>query len=326
MRGDGRLSPRVVELPAQCAVLDSLPDLPVRILVISADGVEAEGRRGLADRLERTAESLGVATGLVVEERPLSDWSTACGAADERFDVVFLRPGEVPADGADDRLPAAHTVGGLLGLLGDLRSRFWLLDTREDPAPEPHSLQRSEALCRSVVSRGGPPAVLLPSEWQSDRRLHFHQSLLEWSLHDAPLDLAVSRATGSTGPVPILFLPTGRRHGLDLGRLLEDYRRRIDGTQAALQMLSVELEALPTSAVGREALCTRLGEQGASWADSLETVKQSCEEINRDRDPAGWSRLGASLDHLSELERAVRAARAEIEALAAAAAPAGSAD
>jgi len=322
MRGDGRLSPRVVEFPAQCSVLDSLPNLPVRILVISAEGVEAEGRRGLADRLERTAESLGVATGLVVEERPLFDWSTGAGDLKDRFDVVFLRPGEVPADAADERLPAAHTVGGLLALLGDLRSRFWLLDTDEDPAPEAHSLHRAEALCRSVVSRGGPPAVLLPPQWQSDRRLHFHQSLLEWSLHDAPLDLAVSRATGSTGPVPVLFLPTGRRHGLDLGRLLEDYRRRIDGTHAALRMLNVELAALPTSAAGREALCTRLEEQGARWAESLEAVKNSCEEINRDRDPAGWSRLRASLDRLAALELEVTTARAEIEALRAATAAA----
>jgi len=317
MSSDGRMSPRVVEFPAECPILDSLPDLPVRVLLISATGVEPEGRRGLADRLERTAESLGVAEGLVVEERPLLNWSTDCGAAGERFDVVFLRPGEVPADDDDARVPAVHTVGGLLGMFGELRSRFWLLDATVPDPHDPDLVYRSEALCRDVVSRGGPPAVLIPPEWGNDRRLLFHQSLLEWSLHDAPLDVAVSRATGHTGPVPVLFLPSGRRHGLDLGRLLEDYRSRIDGAGVALRMLSVELAALEAATFVNEDACAELSRDATIWAQSLEVVKGSCDEINRDRDPAGWSRLRASLDQLKELEDNVGAAREAIELLGA---------
>ncbi len=315
MQGNEQVPPRVVEFPARCVVLDSLPDLPVRVLVVSGLGVESEGRRRLADRLERTAESLGVATGLVVVERSLDDWSTDGGMAEQRYDVVFLRPGKVPADQQDVRAPSPHVVGGLSGLLGDSRSRFWLLDSYADDPGDAESQQRSEALCRSVVAQGGPPAVLVPPQWESDRRIRFHETLLEWSLHDAPLELAVSRATGTNGPPPILFLPSGRRHGLDLGRLLEDYRRRIDKTGAALQMLSVELASLDEGSGDEQLSSTRLREDALAWSRSLELVKHACGEINRDRDPAGWSRLRSSLDQLQELERAVAAAREEIELL-----------
>lgn len=157
--------------------------------------------------------------------------------------------------------------------------------------------------------------MLVPQEWESDRRLHFHQALLEWSLHDAPLDLAVRRAAGSDGPVPVLFLPSGRRHGLDLGRLLEDYRRRIDGTYAALRMLSVELASLSAESGMREDRRDSLQESADVWMTHMRTVKESCAEINRDRDPAGWSRLRASLDELALVEGGVASARHEIECL-----------
>ena len=312
MQNDVRMSPRVVEFPAECAVLESLPTLPVRVLVVSAAGVEEQGRRGLAGRLERTAESLGVADGLIVAERALFDWDTTVGAR-ERFDAIFLRPGEVPADEEDARLPATHAVGGLRGLLVDSRARFWLLDPGGAVEADPHLQQRCEALCRNVVSTGGPPAVLVPPEWDSDRRVLFHQSLLEWSLHDAPLDLAVTRATGTSGPVPVLFLPSGRRHGLDLGRLLEDYRRRIDSTHAALRMLSVELASLSVDDAPQSQVRAKLEPSTAAWMTHMQQVKESCDEINRDRDPAGWSRLRASLDELQEVESAVAAAREEVE-------------
>jgi len=323
MQSNERTPPRVVEFPARCVVLDSLPNLPVRVLVISGDGVESEGRRRLAERLERTAASLGVASGLVVAERSVSDWSTGGVLAQERFDVIFVRPGSVPADGEDVRVPSQHVVGGLFSLLGDSRSRFWLLDSYADDPEDGDSQLRSEALCRIVVSQGGPPAVLVPLEWESDRRIQFHESLLEWSLHDAPLDLAVTRATGDSGPPPVLFLPSGRRHGLDLGRLLEDYRRRIDETGAALQMLSVELAALGPGHGDEKGAHSRLEQSALAWAQSLELVKHACDEINRDRDPAGWSRLRSSLDQLEELEATVAAAREETELLRADSLPLG---
>jgi hypothetical protein len=308
------MSPRVVEFPAECEVLDALPVLPVRVLVVTADGVEEQGRRSLADRLERTAESLGVAEGLVVAQRPRFDWQTTASSRNERFDVIFFRPGVIPADAKDDRLPAAHMLDGLQGLLVDSRTRFWLLDPGCAEEHDSRLQQRCEALCRNVVSGGGPPAVLIPPQWDSDRKLRFHQSLLEWSLHDAPLDLAVGRATGSAGPVPVLFLPSGRRHGLDLGRLLEDYRRRIDGTYAALRMLSAELASLSEGGTEGE-LRVRLQQDSQSWLADLDMVKQSCDEINRDRDPAGWSRLRASLKALRQVEQAVATAREEIVSL-----------
>jgi len=315
MQRDARIGPRVVEFPAKCAVLDSLPVLPVRVLVVSEEGVEEEGRRGLAGRLERTAESLGVAEGLVVAEQELVDWSTPSGADNERFDVIFFRPADVPTDGEDGRMPATHTVGDFQGLLSGSRARFWLLDPGGAPDPDAHLHQRCEALCRNVVSHGGPPAVLVPLEWESDRRLRFHQELLEWSLHDAPLDLAVRRAAGDDGPVPVLFLPSGRRHGLDLGRLLEDYRRRIDGTYAALRMLSVELASLSAADGVRAEKCEHLQEDANVWLTHMRTVKESCDEINRDRDPAGWTRLRASLAELERIEGAVAMARGEVEGL-----------
>ncbi len=315
MQRDVGIGPRVVEFPAECAVLDSLPTLPVRVLVVSEEGVEEAGRRGLAGRLERTAESLGVAEGLVVAERELFDWGTPSGADSERFDVIFFRPADVPAEDGDGRLPATHTVGGLQGLLSDSCARFWLLDPGAAMDSDSHLQQRCETLCRNVVEHGGPPAVLVPKEWESDRRLRFHQALLEWSLHDAPLDLAVRRAAGDDGPVPVLFLPSGRRHGLDLGRLLEDYRRRIDGTYAALRMLSVELASMSSESGMRADRRDCLQENADSWLTHMRAVKESCDEINRDRDPAGWSRLRASLSELEFVEGAVALARDEVEGL-----------
>lgn len=315
MQSTVRRSPRVVEFPAECAVLDALPVLPVRVLVVTADGVEEQGRRSLADRLERTAESLGVAEGLVVAQRPRFDWQTTSSAANERFDVIFFRPGVIPADDKDERLPAAYMFDGLQGLLVGSRARFWLLDPGCAEDRDSRLQQRCEALCRDVVSGGGPPAVLIPPQWDSDRKLLFHQSLLEWSLHDAPLDLAVGRATAPEGPVPVLFLPSGRRHGLDLGRLLEDYRRRIDATYAALRMLSAELASLSAEGGSEGEVRVRLERDAQSWLERLDLVKQSCDEINRDRDPAGWSRLRASLIALRQVEDAVAAAREEILAL-----------
>ncbi|MBJ92855.1 MAG: hypothetical protein CMP23_00110 [Rickettsiales bacterium] len=314
MDSDVDSSPRVIEFPSACAVLDAIPCLPVRVLVVTDSGAGEQGRRGLAGRLLRMGESLGVDEGLAVKERPLADWSAA-GGASERFDVIYLRCCDIPAESAEEMRPAAHVSAGLQALLRDSSARFWLLDHRVDGAQGSRQRVVSEGLCRDVVSRGGPPAILLPLQWGAERRLDFHQALLEWSLHDAPLELAVARATGGSGPVPVLFLPSGRRHGLDLGRLFEDYRCRIDATHAALRMLSVELASLTAGTPGAAVLRDRLAIQQELWVERMRLVKASCVEINRDRDPAGWSRLRSSLDLLNQVEADVAEARAEIEAL-----------
>jgi hypothetical protein len=47
-------------------------------------------------------------------------------------------------------------------------------------------------------------------------------------------------------------------------------------------------------------------------------IRDSCEEIDRDRDPAGWSRLAANIDALRRLEDAVQGDRDRLAAIVAA--------
>jgi len=224
--------------------------------------------------------------------------------------VVFLRPSGLPADPCDPDRPADQVLQQLSRLLRDLAVRFWLMDPPTDSssatapaaADEPEDARRV-ALCRALVGRGGPPAVLPPSAWSSEELARFHEDFLERVLHDAPLSSAVGRATSADGPPASLFVPAGRRHGLDLGRLLEDHRRRIDAAGGALAVLHRELEAVPEAAgLSGEALRTALDQDARERDGRLGRVKAACDEINRDRDPAGWSRLSANIQQLSELE------------------------
>ena len=309
--------PLVVESAAACPGLARLPRLPVRILVLSAPTVDAPESKGLAPRLEALCEALGVAAGVVVVDQTMAGWELMPGSTERRrFDIVLLRPDQIPpaADAADE--PADSVVDTLARVLADLETRFWVLDP--PPRSDPDDDVRRMKLCRRLVDRGTAPVVLIPPGWEPDALLQFHEDLLERVLHDAALVKAVARATGDLRPLPAVFRPAGGRHGLELGRLLENHRQRIDDESSAVRMFQREVEAArPVEAAPEPEQQTwqALNDGVARRLHALEAVRVALEEINRDRDPPGWSRLAATIDELRAIEEEGRRDREQLEAI-----------
>jgi hypothetical protein len=310
--------PLVVELPAACPGLARLPRLPVRVLVLGSPGLDEPGRRGLADRLRRLAEDVGAADGVVVQEQTMAGRTLVPGSTERlRFDLVILRPAAVPASKAADDAPAPDVVDSMSRVLSDLQTRFWVLD----PSPnhdDPDDDVRRMKLCRRLVERGAPPVVVVPPGWTQEELAGWHVDFLEHALADAPLAAAVARATGSLRPVPAIFQPTGGRFGLDLGRLLEDHRQRIGEASSELRIFEKELEAAepgPAASAAQKATWDALTAAAGQRHGVLELVRGAVDEINRDRDPAGWSRLGANVAQLRALDDGERAARDQLQAL-----------
>jgi hypothetical protein len=309
--------PRIVESPAACPGLARLPRVPVRVLVLSAPEVEDPDKRGLVDRLQRRAGELGVTDGVSIVNEALPGWDLAPGGTErKRFDVVLLRPGAIPARAERSEEPDGGVVDVLSRVLGDLETRFWALDPAPVGAPEHEPLRRAN-LCRELVERGAPPVVLVPEGWEQDDVYRFHEDLLERVLHDSPLVNAVGRATAALRPVPTIYQPAGGRFGLDLGRLLEDHRRQIDEECSRLRGFQREVQAVRPSEEAPEARQTVFAnlERGAiDRLDGLEQVRDAAEEINRDRDPAGWSRLATCIDQLRRIQSEARYDREQLQA------------
>ena len=97
-----------------------------------------------------------------------------------------------------------------------------------------------------------------------------------------------------------MFQSGGIRHGLDLGRLLEDHRSRIDSLFTRMRAFRKEVESHGAAGEGGDG--APLLEATKQRLEVLEEVRLGCEEINRDRDPAGWSRLVTNMQVLEELE------------------------
>lgn len=303
MTGDSFAEPSVIETQATCPGLARLPSLPVRVLVLSAPELDDRTRKGLAERLVRRSQDLGVGEGVAVASEALASWDLAPGGTGRlRFDVLILRLADVPADPERSDEPAEAVVAALGKALADLGTRLWVFEPCR-AAPEGDGERRRHALCRRLVGAGAPPAVALPAGWDDAALLQFHEDFLEWILHDAVLAKAVSRATGSRRPVPTVFQPAGGRFGLDLGRLLEEHRKSIDEECIALRILKRELEAVRPAASGPQGdVWIHLDEAASRRLEALERVRFHAEEINRDRDPAGWSRLASNIEDL----RAIR--------------------
>ncbi|HCP48045.1 MAG TPA: hypothetical protein DIU15_18545 [Deltaproteobacteria bacterium] len=311
------LEPRIIQTQSVCESLERLPELPVRILVLSSVGVEDPSRRGLAARLERRSSELGVGAGVVIHDAQFDKWDQLLQEPGEsRYDAVFLRPSSLPADHFEQDRPADHVMDRLFGLLGDLCARFWLVDP-EPNAGDEGALRSSEArrlaLCRTLVGRGAPPAIMPSCSWEPDELARFHEDFFERALHDSPLPLAVGLATGSLDASASVVVPMGSRHGLDLGRLLENHRSRIDAASGSLAMLHREMEAVSAlDGVNAGDVRAALAEDALQRTRRLDLVKDACDEINRDRDPAGWSRLSANIQQLAALESDIVQARSWI--------------
>lgn len=293
---------RVAEADAPCPALTPLPELPVTVLVLASPGVEPAERKGLAELLSGVADELGAGDGVHVHAASLTSWHSPLeDAPPGRHDIVILRPDAVAAEADQPSHPAPWLVDRIGAALADASTRFWLIDPPllEDDVPE---AARREDLARRVVAAGGPPAVILPAGWRGQDLPTFHVELIERVLHDAPLVVAVERACGSRTPAPQIFLPAGRRHGLDLARLLEDHRMHIDEASSGLRAFVREIEAAQAQAGGAAAgEWAELIERIAGHEADLTAVKEAFEEINRDRDPAGWSRLTDNIARLGHL-------------------------
>ena len=221
----------------------------------------------------------------------------------------------VPAPEGSTSEPTEAVVDVLARVLGDLETRFWVLDPPPDGAPDGEDARRLK-LCRDLVNRGGPPAVQLPQGWKTEELLGFYEDLLEWVLHDAPLVKAVSRATGERRPMPAIFQPAGGRFGLDLGRLLEDHRKRINDESISVKIFQREVEAVrPPDDDRRQEFWVSLEADTLGRLDALERVRNQAAEISRDRDPAGWSRLATNIDELRSIQEASRRDRDQLLAL-----------
>lgn len=309
--------PLVVESSSECLGLARLPRLPIKLLVLTAPDVGAPETRSLAARLTALADDLGVGTGVVVSAQEMAGWETVPGSTGRaRFDIVILRPATIPAalDQADE--PSAASVRALQRVLTNLEVRFWVLDPPVGSDPDDDT--RRMKLCRRLVDLGAPPVVLIPPGWEPDQLMRFHEDLLERILHDAPLVKAVARASGELRPVPAIFQPAGGRHGLNLGRLLENHRQRIDDESSSLRMFQREVEAARPEDDATDAPATAwrsLNDGISRRLLALDRVREALEEINRDRDPPGWTRMGATIDELRAIEEEGRRDRDQLEAI-----------
>jgi len=303
---------KVVEASAPCPVLARLPRLPVSVLVLEQEGATGEGRP-LAARLTRLADEFGVGAGLQVAHHAFSSWPAL---EDEpprgRYDAVFLHITSLPADSDDPRSPRSDVLELTSRLLANLEVRFYVVARTSDA----DTTDRRMGLLLSLVERGAPPAVLLPAEWTAEEVSDFEEALFERILHDAPLVQAAATATGELRPLPTIYQPPGRRHGLDLGRLLEDHRRRIEEGGNALRILRREVEAFRPGEdeASHASAWQEIADDVSGAQDALDGIKHAVEEINRDRDPAGWSRLADSIAALRDWEGGVQQDRDRLDA------------
>ena len=292
----------IVESDVPCPVLEQLPRLPVRIHVLDARE-EKSPPSNLADALARLAADLGAAEGVEVRGSESAGWTSRLGSGSGRWDGLVLLPPVLARHPDDPTEPTDEAFESLRGLLSNTGVRFLVLAPSTRSADE-EELARRVKLVRALQAAGGPPTVLLPVEWPHAVVTEFALGFLERILHDAALDRAVSRASRGRFEMPTVFQSRGRRNGLDLGRILEEHRRRMDELTAGMKTLQREFEAA-AQALGGAGWDDRFA-QIAQRIGSLEGARVACEEINRDRDPAGWSRLTANrelLDVLAEDDR-----------------------
>ncbi len=323
MSDEDYIEPLIVESSAVCGTLSLLPRLPVRVLIVSHDAVgrEHEGKT-VAQRVERTADELGVGEAVVVESRAWSRWSDLEQAPPlMRFDIVMFRTDLLPPSPADPNAPDPRCAEVLGSVLEAVSARFWTLDMVVFPEVADEQDLRAHGLCMQILARGGAPSVRLPPSWEPTGRDDFLVSLFEYALHDAPLPTATERAWDRSLPPPELFLPEGRRHGLDLARLLEDHRSRIHDVATSLRIFQREVEASRPADPEAEERWGAVRDIMSGRHDMLGGIRASCEEIDRDRDPAGWSRLAANIDALRRLEAAVQGDRDRLAAITGAGGP-----
>ena len=305
----------VVESDVPCPVLERTPRLPVRIHVLDAR-TEASPAVSIADDLAQLARDLGAADGVVVQGSRSSGWITRLPTGSGRWDGLVVYPPTLLAasSGAgelDSSVPDESAVTSLTALLSNTGARFLILApspaTSEGVGPRAVELARRVKLVRALAAAGAPAVVLLPVEWPDDITANFVARLFERLLHDSSLERAVSRAAQGRFELPSIFQPRGSRGGLDLGRLLEHQRKRISELSSLMKRFARELEAA-SDVLGPEVLLQRL-ERVERRVESLEGARTACEEINRDRDPAGWSRLAQSVELLNVLSEDDRADR-----------------
>ncbi len=301
--------PRVIETSAPCPPLARLPKLPVSVLVLSREVADGEDRRGLASRLARLAVELGVGDGVQVTGHTFRDWEHfRDGLEPGRYDCMFLCDTEFPGAYDDPSEPADELIDSLSILLADAETRFIVLQP-----PGPDVQDRRNPLCLRLADRGSPPAVVVPAQWDLSDGERFSAVVFERILHDWPLARAVADAMAAREPRVTIFQPPGRRHGLDLGRLLENHRRRIEEGGSALRIFQRELEAA-RPVEGDPGLWEQIAEQAIRRQEELESMKTAVEEINRDRDPAGWSRLGELIARINRWEDELERSRSALEA------------
>ena len=301
--------PRLIETSAPCPPLARLPKLPVSVLVLSREEADGEDRRGLASRLARLAAELGVGDGVQVTSHIFKDWEHfRDGLEPGRYDCMFLCDTEFLGAYDDPSEPADELIDSLSIVLSDAETRFIVLQPPRDGVPD-----RRDSLCLRLADRGSPPAVVVPSQWDLAEGERFSAVVFERILHDWPLARAVADAMGDQELRVTIFQPPGRRHGLDLGRLLENHRRRIEEGGNALRIFQRELEAA-RPVEGDPGPWEQIAGQASRRQEELESVKDSIEEINRDRDPAGWSRLGELIARLNRWEEELERARSALEA------------
>jgi hypothetical protein len=300
--------PQVIEVSAECARLAELPRLPVTVLVLTAPGSDPEGRRPLERRLAAVASDLGVGDGADVRGGAFESWRDLPGSVEGRHDVVVLRPESLPGRDDDPNEPAAAITASIGELLEAAQARFWVIEP--ESAPSEGGAARSVNVARSVALAGGPPGVVLPPDWSAEQIVEFYENLFERVLHDTPLVRAVQRATPESASPATVVIGGGRRHGLDLGRLLEDHRKSIDELATALRVFQMELAAAAVHLAPEvgEALETLRQERVAL----LESTRGACAEIDRDRDPAGWSRLAHGIAQVESIADGLEADRARM--------------
>jgi hypothetical protein len=255
------------------------------------------------------ADELGVGDGVRVTERHGPTWRAVLEEYEPvRHDGVFLICDAIPPSYDDPTEPDDAMLDALSALLADSETRFLVL-----LPPGEAALDRRDSLALRLAERGSPPAVVVPRGWGEAASDRFAEALFERLLHDSPLGRGVGDASAGMLPPAVIYQPPGRRHGLDLARLLEDHRRRIEEGASTLRMFLRELQAAVPPG-DPSAVWVRVQGSAELASEQLDAVKADVEEINRDRDPAGWSRLAQSIARLQRWEDELDRARHTLEA------------
>jgi len=228
------------------------------------------------------------------------------GLPEGRFDIVYWVMGALPTRSTTtgDSISELEVVQAWRNFLSTAQTRAWIVDlqgTKED-------VGSLDTWACAVTEGGGPPAVVLPSDWSQPYRETFLRGLQLGLINGSRLSTATWQALleSEADCSPRLFMPRNGDNGLNLGRLLEQHRNHIEKLDADYRTFGRRLEAdvPPEGSLGFDA-----------WREMSESLPETLQELERladrqasvaqERTPRGWVELQHDIERAEELNLAL---------------------